>query len=537
MRSGVIQKERTEGNLATPAIAEVSRLCFCLFGGVISFALLWFVFSWLVVPGIIESAYRGESLPFLNSIISGQGIHPVESYLAAWEAITWRVLGMLILIGLIPLPLVLTGPEVQRYLERRYGQAVTLKPITTNTILALTGLALVFYLYFLQPVGFVYFVTEDYWAEYGSFVAWLMAFSFLTWTIIKERAHRRLGFVLLALGSFFVAMEEINWGQRILELRSPTLLRESNMQQEINLHNLITIHPQAYLVPGIVVLLWAILLPTLATKSPKLRGWCEKLGIPIISVHLWPLFIATLVVLIYPLVRRDEVGELFLGITLAVLSLDIVVAQNQETRSRGRPATASTLGMVLWLVILTLFLVGFLNHSQERLKDQLNWFASKGLPSAGLSQQAEMIFEYMDRHPEFVKLETHWQYGLLLMERGQQSKAREILEAALVDQERYAQRVPWSSLPHRIAGQVLGLLGRQQEAETAFANAIDNDRARLDDITDPRGKAMIHFSLGKTLLARGDREAASEQLSIARGLVPDRRTQIWMERWIEEKLK
>ena len=40
--------------------------------------VLWIAFAKLVVPPIIESAYRGESLPVLNSIINGQHVHPVE---------------------------------------------------------------------------------------------------------------------------------------------------------------------------------------------------------------------------------------------------------------------------------------------------------------------------------------------------------------------------------------------------------------------------------------------------------------------------
>ena len=46
---------------------------------------LWIVFAKLVVPPVIESAYRGESWSFLNRIISGQAIHPVAHYLQVWD--------------------------------------------------------------------------------------------------------------------------------------------------------------------------------------------------------------------------------------------------------------------------------------------------------------------------------------------------------------------------------------------------------------------------------------------------------------------
>ena len=202
MRREAKHAELSEDYPWTPALAEATSFLVKMLGVLISLALAWIVFSWLVVPAVIESAYRGESLPFLNDIISGRAVHPLGYYLTRWEVITWRVLGLLVLFGLVPLPLVVTGPEVQRYLEVRYGNTLALKPLITNTILALSGLAVVFYLYYLQPVGYVYLIAEDSWGEYGSFVSWAMACCFLTWMFFKDRRARKPGFVLLALGAF-----------------------------------------------------------------------------------------------------------------------------------------------------------------------------------------------------------------------------------------------------------------------------------------------------------------------------------------------
>jgi predicted DCC family thiol-disulfide oxidoreductase YuxK len=51
-------------------------------------AVLWIAFAKLVVPPLIESAYRGESLPFLNGMIKGQHVNPVDYYLKKWDTIT-----------------------------------------------------------------------------------------------------------------------------------------------------------------------------------------------------------------------------------------------------------------------------------------------------------------------------------------------------------------------------------------------------------------------------------------------------------------
>jgi len=53
---------------------------------------LWIVCAKLIVPAVIESAYRGESWSFLNGMIQGQATHPVSEYLQDWKAVTIAVL-------------------------------------------------------------------------------------------------------------------------------------------------------------------------------------------------------------------------------------------------------------------------------------------------------------------------------------------------------------------------------------------------------------------------------------------------------------
>src|SRR5262245_2788520 len=46
---------------------------------------LWIVVAKLVVPPLIESAYRGESWSFFNRMINGQAESPVSVYLQKWD--------------------------------------------------------------------------------------------------------------------------------------------------------------------------------------------------------------------------------------------------------------------------------------------------------------------------------------------------------------------------------------------------------------------------------------------------------------------
>jgi predicted DCC family thiol-disulfide oxidoreductase YuxK len=81
-------------------------------------AVLWIAFAKLVVPPIIESAYRGESLPVFNGMILGQHENPVGYYLEKWDTIAGRCL----LGGLIfwPLVLLLSSPT---FFRRFVGEA------------------------------------------------------------------------------------------------------------------------------------------------------------------------------------------------------------------------------------------------------------------------------------------------------------------------------------------------------------------------------------------------------------------------------
>jgi hypothetical protein len=54
--------------------------------------VLWIAFAQLVVPPIIESVYRGESLPLLNSLIKGQHENPISYYRQKWDSLTLHYL-------------------------------------------------------------------------------------------------------------------------------------------------------------------------------------------------------------------------------------------------------------------------------------------------------------------------------------------------------------------------------------------------------------------------------------------------------------
>jgi hypothetical protein len=83
---------------------------------------------------------------------------------------------------------------------------------------------------------------EDGIVEWTQFVCLVIALPIaagLTWTLARRRHLLLAGlFALVTLGVFFVAMEEISWGQRILDFATPTGLVDINDQGEANIHNI-----------------------------------------------------------------------------------------------------------------------------------------------------------------------------------------------------------------------------------------------------------------------------------------------------------
>lgn len=93
--------------------------------------------EWLA-PALIRSAYAGDSVPFLNRLISGQGRHPVEWYLDAWRAVARpaaAAVGLVLLIGAVSRAL----PTRRNPIHRLIGGEVELSWVQVVLVSAWCG--------------------------------------------------------------------------------------------------------------------------------------------------------------------------------------------------------------------------------------------------------------------------------------------------------------------------------------------------------------------------------------------------------------
>ncbi len=135
--------------------------------------------------------------------------------------------------------------------------------------------------------------------------AFLFFLTALLLLAIAARGRGVPGRWLYLLGAFafvFAAGEEISWGQRIFGFETPSYLREINLQNEFNLHNIEVVAFQQVYRVGMMILCVATSAAYFARKS-------SFFGVPFPSILLMYCFL-----LVYAYLPQDIIGRFPLSI-------------------------------------------------------------------------------------------------------------------------------------------------------------------------------------------------------------------------------
>ncbi|MGI9319016.1 MAG: hypothetical protein ACR2QW_16945, partial [bacterium] len=109
-------------------------------------------------------------------------------------------------------------------------------------LLPLVGCTAIVWLRHTHYNKFKYLFIEDHLFEYLTSIFYFCAAAIAIFIALTFKREERFvlaaAYYFLTLGLFFVAGEEISWGQRILNIETPLAIIEINSQKELTIHNL-----------------------------------------------------------------------------------------------------------------------------------------------------------------------------------------------------------------------------------------------------------------------------------------------------------
>jgi len=186
--------------------------------------------------------------------------------------------------------------------------------------------------------------------------------------VVKPKTGQyRWFFALLALASFYTFMEEISWGQRLLDFASPAYFAEHSYQNEANLHNLLTGPVESwtktlltYLV-SIAFIGYGVLYPVCLKIKWRPAVFFDQWGVVAPPLALLPAFIvAAICEMEFFSFNEAEVAELLVAMAMALTAFNFYL---------GQKAYSNTV-IVNSFILLTLSVFGLAYGTTELLLHQ-----------------------------------------------------------------------------------------------------------------------------------------------------------------------
>lgn len=163
---------------------------------------------------------------------------------------------------------------------------------------------------------------EDGPVEYATSVLLFVAAFLFAVATTRHWKKTRVGYFLAVFAAllFVAALEEISWGQRLLQIPSPEFFIVNNDQQEINIHNTLQhlFSLKTKHLVGVGLLLYGVVIPRLLQKRMvNLHGFERYVVFPpsflSVGIVVGALFMADV-----PTTHEEEIGEFLLSLSLCV---------------------------------------------------------------------------------------------------------------------------------------------------------------------------------------------------------------------------
>ena len=183
---------------------------------------------------------------------------------------------------------------------------------------------------FVSESNFQLYIKEDGIIEYSTAVFLFGGSLISLFLFVKSIRNKRFLVVLSSfvffIGLFFVAGEEISWGQRIFQIESTDYFKQKNMQGETNLHNLkiagLKVNLILAKILSFTLAFYLIILPILYNKLKKIKLLLNKFGVPVAKYHhsIISIIIAILIFII-PSTKKWELLEFAFSFIIFIILL------------------------------------------------------------------------------------------------------------------------------------------------------------------------------------------------------------------------
>ncbi len=306
----------------------------------------------------------------------------------------------------------------QSYDTRRFGRPELL----VNGLLVLMFGGLLFFF----PALYGYMLMEDTPPEWFGFLT--LMWGALLWgrsSFRRSRKRQWLGMLFcgaMAAFSFFVAGEEISWGQRIFGFTPPEYFLQRNVQMEVTLHNISSPWMQPRRMGALFMLIYGVGVPLLAWAIKPLGRLLYRLGIPVPSFGAATGFAVGAWLMSAPITATDdEVGEVFFAFSLTAVA---AIAAHGMVRRRERVILKGA-GVLLAASLLLSALCFMKPEHREQIFNVGHLQAGMGYEGRGMMLEAAREYEQLAEY-----WESHWELWIRVMtmyyEGGNMYKAEEI---------------------------------------------------------------------------------------------------------------
>ncbi len=154
--------------------------------------------------------------------------------------------------------------------------------------------------------------------------------------LAARRSPSWLWYALFGVFFFFMAGEEISWGQRIFSLALPDLFLKYNVQNEITIHNLNGLHQYSQELGSLLVIIVCCTVPFLYRHSLYARRFFDTWSVPIYPSAAVGVMIFSLFFMVIPGMvieghghEMDEVGELWMDVSFFVFAIHEIQKQRK----------------------------------------------------------------------------------------------------------------------------------------------------------------------------------------------------------------